>query len=139
MAGRCAGHALSARAIEAKSSVEGGTALGAFGIVDVTQSTGRDGFIDGAPQGMMAAIFTMAKGELRVFEGPDFVGLVQLDSIQSAPVTGDDADKTRAGLSTQIEQQLAQDAFQLFSSALTAEAGIRMDDAAINAVNAQIQ
>ena len=34
---------------------------------------------------------------------------------------------------------MAQDAFQLFTNALIAEAGITMNDAAINAVHAQVQ
>ncbi len=41
--------ALSARAIEIKAAVEGGAALGSFGIVDVTLAIARDGFVEGAP------------------------------------------------------------------------------------------
>jgi peptidyl-prolyl cis-trans isomerase D len=38
-----------------------------------------------------------------------------------------------------LQQALAQDAFEMFSTALIAEAGITIDDAAIAAVNAQVQ
>jgi len=41
--------ALSARAVEIKAAVEGGAPLGSFGIVDVTLSTTREGFIEGTP------------------------------------------------------------------------------------------
>ncbi len=131
--------ALSARAIEAKSAVEGGASLGAFGIVQVTTSIPRDGFVEDAPEGLMTAVFQMAPGEMRVIEGPGFTGLLRLDSIQPATIEGPEAEAIRASLSAQIEQALAQDAFLYFSTALTAEAGITLNDAAINAVHAQIQ
>ncbi len=66
--------ALSARAIEVKSAVEGGAPLGSFGIVDTTLSIARDGFIENAPDTLLPAVFADEPGELRVIEGPDFVG-----------------------------------------------------------------
>jgi peptidyl-prolyl cis-trans isomerase D len=87
----------------------------------------------------MPAVFQMKPDEMRVIEGPDFVGVLRLDSVQPATVDSPDAKAMRAALSDQISQALAQDAFQLFSNALIAEAGITLNDAAINAVHAQIQ
>ena len=52
---------------------------------------------------------------------------------------GEDALALRESLQTQAAQAIAQDAFTLFTSALTAEAGITLDQAAINAVHAQFQ
>ncbi|MCA3443406.1 MAG: SurA N-terminal domain-containing protein [Rhodobacter sp.] len=131
--------ALSARAIEVKAAVEGGAAPGTFGIVDVTLSITRNGFVEDAPDALLAAVFEMQQGELRVIEGPDFVGLVQLDSIQPAATDTPDALATKATISSQLQQALAQDAFEMFSAALIAEAGITIDDAAIAAVHAQVQ
>jgi peptidyl-prolyl cis-trans isomerase D len=99
----------------------------------------RDGFVEGAPDTLLPAVFEMAQGELRVIEGPDFVGLVQLDSIQPAATDTPDALAMKAEIATQLQQALAQDAFQMFSTALIAEAGITIDDAALAAVNAQVQ
>jgi peptidyl-prolyl cis-trans isomerase D len=131
--------ALSARAIEVKAAVEAGASPGAFGIADVTLSMARDGFVEGAPDTLLPAVFEMAQGELRMIEGPDFVGLVQLDSIQPAATDTPDALLLQAEIAGQLQQALAQDAFELFSTALIAEAGITIDDAAIAAVNAQVQ
>ena len=131
--------ALSARAIEVKAAVEGGAAPGTFGIVDVTLSITRNGFVEDAPDALLAAVFEMQQGELRVIEGPDFVGLVQLDSIQPAATDTPDALATKAAIASQLQQALAQDAFEMFSAALIAEAGITIDDAAIAAVHAQVQ
>jgi peptidyl-prolyl cis-trans isomerase D len=131
--------ALAARAIEVKSAVEGGAPLGSFGIVDVTLSIARNGFLENVPDTLLPAVFQLRPGELRVIEGPEFAGIVRLDDIQPASKDGADAEAARRTLSDQISQALAQDAFQLFSNALIAEAGITMNDAAINAVHAQIQ
>jgi peptidyl-prolyl cis-trans isomerase D len=131
--------ALSARAVEIKAAVEGGAPLGSFGIVDVTLSTTREGFIEGTPPTLLPAVFQMAQGDVRVIEAEGFIGIVQLDSIQPADTDSPDATAIRSGLAAQIEQAIAQDAFQLFSTALTAEAGITINDAAINAVHAQVQ
>jgi peptidyl-prolyl cis-trans isomerase D len=130
--------ALSARAVEVKAAVEAGASPGAFGIADVTLSMARDGFVEGAPDTLLPAIFSMAQAELRVIEGQDFVGLVRLDSIQPA-ATDTPALAMKAEIGSQLQQALAQDAFELFSTALIAEAGITIDDAAIAAVNAQVQ
>ncbi|MCA3439882.1 MAG: SurA N-terminal domain-containing protein [Rhodobacter sp.] len=131
--------ALSARAIEVKAAVEGGASPGSFGIAEVTLSMARNGFVEGAPDTLLPAIFEMTPGERRVIEGPDFAGLVQLDSIQPAPADTPDALATKAGLASQLQQALAQDAFGMFSTALIAEAGITINDAAIAAVHAQVQ
>jgi peptidyl-prolyl cis-trans isomerase D len=64
---------------------------------------------------------------------------VQLDSIQPAATETPDALAIKAEIAAQLQQALAQDAFALFSTALIAEAGITIDDAAIAAVNSQVQ
>lgn len=131
--------ALSARAIEVKAAVEGGASPGTFGIVDVTLSMTRNGFVEGAPDTLLPAVFEMAQGGLRVIEGPGFVGLVRLDRIEPAPTDTPDALAMKAGLAAQLQQALAQDAFEMFATALIAEAGITINDAAIAAVHAQVQ
>lgn len=129
--------ALADRAIEVKAQVEAGGSLGAFGIVQRTANIARDGFVEGAPPELLTAVFAMAPGELRVIEGPDFTGVVRLDEVMPAAQEGEDVAALKAAIAAQIEQALSQDALQLFSNALTDEAGITLDQNAINAVNAQ--
>lgn len=130
--------ALAARAAEVKTEVEGGKSLGAFGIVSVTRNIGRDGFVDGAPDTLIQTLFQMGEGELRVVEGPGFTGLLRLDAITPAATEGEDAQNLRDSIEIRARQALAQDAFTLFSNALSNEAGIQIDQTAINAVNTQI-
>ena len=130
--------ALSARAAEVKTAVEGGASLGSFGIVDVTPETLRNGFVEGAPDTLLADVFKLAEGAVQVIEAPDFIAVVQLDRILPATTEGEEATATRDAIAAQIRQAIASDAFAAFTDALTAEAGITLDQAAINAVHASL-
>ncbi|MFN7225242.1 MAG: SurA N-terminal domain-containing protein [Paracoccaceae bacterium] len=129
--------ALSDRAIEVKAAVEGGQPLGAFGIVQRTANIAREGFVEGAPGDLLTAVFAMAPGELRVIEAPGYIAVVRLDEITPAAHDGAEASALKGAIAAQVEQALAQDALQLFSNALTDEAGIYLDQNAINAIHAQ--
>lgn len=128
--------ALSARAIEIKSAIEGGASIGSFGIVDVTPEIARDGFVADAPDSLLPAVFAMADGDVQVIEAPGFVAVVRLDSIQPPAADDEEAQAFRAALADQARQAIAADAFAAFTNALTLEAGITIDQAAINAVHA---
>lgn len=130
--------ALSARAIEIKAEIEGGASIGRFGIVDVTPEIARDGFVADAPESLLSDIFAMVEGDIRVIEADGFVALVRLDSIQPAATEGEDAEALRAALVAQAEQAISADAFNAFTAALTAEAGISIDQSVINAVHASM-
>lgn len=130
--------ALSARAAEIKTALEGGAQIGTFGIVDVTPETARSGFIEGAPESLLAEVFKMAEGAVQVVEAPGFVAVVTLDKILPAAAEGEDAAALKQSLEAQAEQAIAQDAFAAFTNALTAQAGITLDQAAINAVHASL-
>jgi peptidyl-prolyl cis-trans isomerase D len=130
--------ALSDRAIEIKAAIEGGAAIGSFGIVDVTPETARDGFIADTPDTLLADVFSMAEGDVRVIEADGFVAVVRLDSIQPAATEGPDAEALISALRAQAEQAIAADAFNAFTTALTSDAGISIDQAMINAVHASL-
>jgi peptidyl-prolyl cis-trans isomerase D len=130
--------ALSARAIEIKSAIEGGAAISGFGIVDVTAETARDGTVANAPDTLLPAVFAMAEGDVRVIEADGFIAVVLLDKIQPAAAEGEDADALRSAIAAQAEQAISADAFAAFTAALSADAGITIDQAVINAVNASL-
>jgi peptidyl-prolyl cis-trans isomerase D len=130
--------ALSARAGEIKAALDGGAAIGSFGIVDVTPEVARDGFVADAPDSLMPAVFRMAEGAVQVIEGDGFAGVVRLDRILPAATEGEEAEALRAALAAQAAQAIAGDAFAAFTNAVTAKAGISFDQAAINAVHASL-
>jgi peptidyl-prolyl cis-trans isomerase D len=130
--------ALSTRAIEIAEAIEGGAPIGSFGIVDVTPETSRDGFVADAPQSLMAQVFKQAEGDVEVVKEGAFIAVIRLDSIQPAATEGEEAEATRAAIDAQAQQAIAADAFDAFTAALIAEVGVRLDDAAINAVNTSL-
>ncbi|MDZ4087275.1 MAG: SurA N-terminal domain-containing protein [Tabrizicola sp.] len=130
--------ALTARGAEIKAALDGGAAIGSFGIVDVTPETDRSGFVADTPETLLEDVFKMTEGEARVIEADGFIAVVKLDRILPAATEGEDAEGMRAALAAQARQAIAQDAFAAFTNALTAEAGISLDQAAINAVHASL-
>ncbi|GAB1480490.1 peptidyl-prolyl cis-trans isomerase [Paracoccaceae bacterium] len=130
--------ALTARGLEMKTAIEGGAALGAQGIAERTASADRQATVEGAPPSLIEAVFAMTPGELRLIEEPGFTALVRLDDIQPATSEGEDAKALRDSIAVNAARALSTDIFALYSGALTAEAGITLDQAAIDAVNAQL-
>lgn len=130
--------ALSARAVEIRTAVEGGAALGGFGIVDVTSETTRNGKVADAPDTLVADVFKLAEGAVQVVEGPDFVAVVKLDRILPAATEGEEPEAQKAALEAQVQQAIASDAFAAFTGAVITGAGISLDQAAINAVHASL-
>lgn len=130
--------ALAARAAEIKTEIEGGAAIGSFGIVDVTPETARSGFVPDAPETLLGEVFKLAEGDVTVIAAEGFTAVVRLDRIQPAGTEGEDAIALQQALTSQAEQALAGDAFAAFTNALTAEAGITLDQGAINAVHASL-
>lgn len=130
--------ALTARAAEIKAAIDGGAAIGSFGIVDVTPETARSGYITGTPETLLADVFAMAEGEVRVIEAEGFIAVVKLDRILPAATEGEDAQAMRDALADQARRAIAQDAFAAFTNALSAEAGISLDQAAITAVHTSL-
>ena len=130
--------ALSAKAVAIKTAVEGGAALESQGNVKRITGIDRQGTVEGTPAEVVAAAFDMAPGDLRVIELPGYTALLRLDAITAAPADGENATAMREAIRVQTEQDLARDAFTLYTGALATEAGIMLDQAAIAAVNSQI-
>ncbi len=104
----------------------------------MTPEISRDGFVEGTPDSLLPAVFAMAEGEVRVIEEGAFIAVVRLDSVQPAATEGEEAEALRAALDAQFEQSFANDAFSAFADAVSAEAGIALDQRAIDAVNASL-
>ena len=130
--------ALSDEATRIKAAVEAGASLGAFGIVSRTTQIDRQGVVKDAPPALLQAVFQMAPNDLRVIEAPGFAAVVQLNTITAAPTTGDDATALREAIDVNAGRAISDDVLALYTAALTASAGITLDQAAINAVHAQI-
>lgn len=130
--------ALAARAAEIKTAVDGGAAIGSFGIIDAAPELARNGAIDGTPDGLVADVFAMDEAGVKVIEAEGFVGVLRVDRILAAQTTGEEAEAERAYLASELARAISTDAFAAYAAALTLEAGITIDQAAINAIHASL-
>lgn len=130
--------ALSAQAETIKTAVAGGAQLASFGIVETTSNIDRQGSVANVPEDFLTKLFAMAPGETAVVDEPGFTGIVTLNSITAAPTEGEDATATREAINVNAAKAISADAMALFTAALVADAGITLDQAAINSVHARM-
>jgi peptidyl-prolyl cis-trans isomerase D len=99
----------------------------------------RSGFIDGAPASVLPRVFALAPGEVGAVDGPDFVGLVVLDTVHDAAPDDPARMALYQALSQRLGQDMAQDIFGLYAARVQAQAEIQLNTAAVDAVNAQMR
>ncbi|WP_050523758.1 peptidyl-prolyl cis-trans isomerase [Pseudorhodobacter wandonensis] len=136
--------ALSSLAAEIKAKVDAGASLAGFGVTEVIPNLTRSSTIEGVPATALTALFKLEEGQTQVIEGKTaeeagYVGLVQLQAITPGEAEGEDASALKGAIVAQVEQALSQDAFTLYSNALTQDAGITLNNTAINAVHSQFR
>ncbi|MCC6863229.1 MAG: hypothetical protein IT544_00265 [Rhodobacteraceae bacterium] len=99
----------------------------------------RDATLEELPPDVIKTAFTMKEGEVTTLNLTAFVGLIRLDKITPAATKGKDADVLRDTIALEARTDISQDAFTLFSDALELEAGVELDQATIDALNAQLK
>ncbi|WP_112309737.1 peptidyl-prolyl cis-trans isomerase [Pseudogemmobacter bohemicus] len=132
--------ALDARGLELKTAAESGSDFATLGTVEAVAETSRDGATtENIPAAVLEAAFAMKAGDIRLVEDGSFIGLLRLDHVTAAPETGDEAEALKAAIASQLEQQVAQDAFTAFTASMADQAGMTIDQNAINLVNSGLQ
>jgi peptidyl-prolyl cis-trans isomerase D len=136
--------ALDALAAEAEASAEAlreGRRFAAVGLSDATATEGatRSGFVPGAPEALLDAVFEMRQGEVRVIEADGRVILVRLDSVAEPDRDDPDTAQLAEAIEAQLSGGIAQDLFEVYLREIRTRAGVALDQAAINAVHAQFQ
>lgn len=130
--------ALAAHAEVLMSRVAQGEALETLGEVAVERDIRRQGFIPDAPPTLGPQIFQLADvGDVVLVPGADRMLIAQLDAINPAARDDPGTEILMQVLGQAVAQTQAQDIFEAYGQALQAEAGIRLDQAVINAVHAQ--
>ena len=100
----------------------------------------RDGWIEGAPDGTVARGFAIAEpGGIEVVDADNRVILLRLDAVNEADLTDEDAQRILDAVRGRIGGSLQSDIFDFYARAVQAEAGITLDQSAVNAINAQVQ
>jgi peptidyl-prolyl cis-trans isomerase D len=130
--------ALQAQAQVIQAAVDNGASLSMQGIpVTVETHVTRDQFTEGAPADFMSEVFKLEPGKTAVISGDDKVVVAQLSAILPTDQSTPDALALRKQIDTATQQSLAQDVVDAFVRSLQVQAGISLNQTAINAVHAQ--
>ncbi len=98
----------------------------------------RNGHIDNTPPEIVQKAFAMEGGKTEVVDAEGRVFLIALRAVNAADPASPDVVSLRKQVDDQMAQSMSQDIFQLYTEAVEARAGIRLDQGAIAAVNAQM-
>ena len=131
---------LRAKAETLVATLRDGTPLEDLGLTLTTETNvSRNGSVLGTPQGFNQMVFAMQEGDVQITDGLGSVLIVRLDQI--VPPAEDDSQtaELRKSLSDQVSSSLAQDIYQAYSADVRARTDVRINQEALNAVNAQMQ
>ena len=116
------------------------TDLAAQGLLPQTQANlTRGSFVAGTPADFMRTVFAMAPGEVRALPTETGAVIVRLDAVTPADLTADRVAAQVADIQAQAAASLSQDIFDAYAEAVRARTDVTIDQAAVNAVNAQLQ
>lgn len=120
--------------------VEGGQPLASTGLV-ATQYRGvtRRAFVEGLDPAAITRVFALEPGKAAVAETADKVIVLELQAVHPADPASDDQKQIRARLEPQVAQTLAGDMLELYTRAIEAEVGVRIDPAGMAAANARLR
>ncbi|MCV2868586.1 SurA N-terminal domain-containing protein [Defluviimonas sp. WL0002] len=129
---------LLAKATEVQAALDNGSTLAALGLV-TTHYDGfaRSGHLADTPGIVAERAFELEEGKASVVDAAARVFVVQVDAIHAADAA--EAASYANALEPRIEQSVAGDMLELFTTALENEKGVTVDQSAINAVHAQMQ
>lgn len=103
-----------------------------------TQGLSRDGFLEGALQGLVTAAFELEPGTWRSVDTLGGAAILTVERVHPAS-DSPDAEAEMQALSGIAANGYAQDLLGAFTRATEADAGLSLDQAAIAAVHAQFQ
>ncbi len=105
----------------------------------VEQGLTRRSFIEGTPPEFNAAIFDMTLGEVRVIDAFDRAIIVRLDAVAAPDLSDESVQAQREALGANAASGIAQDLFDAYAAMLQQQTAQNINQATINAINAQFQ
>ena len=132
--------AQAAGALEPAAPAPAAPAPAAAAPAQVMAGLTRGGFINGVPQDLVVQAFEIAEpGQMLVVDADNRVFLVTLDAIHPAASDDEEAQQVRDGIDARLADSMRQDVFDYFTRALQSQAGVTLNQTAVDAVNAQVQ
>jgi len=132
--------AKAAQAQQIAEAVAAGKSLAAQGLAPkLTAKLQRGGFVEGAPQNLAQTAFATAAGKAAAVSDAAKVFVVEVQAIHAVDPNDAMVRQMREGFGAQLGQMIGTDLVNFYARAAQTEAGIQLDSAVINAVQAQIQ
>lgn len=91
------------------------------------------------PLPVLGAVYDLSKGETRVVSGPDGVFLVRLDRTTQPPTDTPEAQAILGQLTQETNQAMTEELLAQFATAIANEAGVHIDQTALNAIHAALR
>ncbi|MEP4195835.1 MAG: SurA N-terminal domain-containing protein [Aliishimia sp.] len=119
--------------------VQGGTSFEALGLTaTIEEGRTREAFIPATPPSFLPEVFQMEPGDVRIVAEAGRVLMISLQDV-SPPEDTADAQRLRDVLQGTLDQSLAQDMFDIYTTDVTFRAEARIDPRSVDAVNVNFQ
>lgn len=99
----------------------------------------RRSFVEGTPSTFNAAIFEMSPGDVRVIDAGDRAIIVRLDAVAAPDLTDENVQAQRDSIGANAASGIAQDLFDAYAAMLQQQTEQDINQATVNAINAQFQ
>ena len=131
--------ALQSRSEEIVARLNEGEDFVALGVTAFTNAgLTRNDFLDDLPESVLPTLFEMDPGDVELIEGAETLVVLRLDQIRAADLSDDTATAIRERLNGEVAESMAQDILTQYARSVQREAGISVNDAALNAIHAQL-
>jgi peptidyl-prolyl cis-trans isomerase D len=128
---------LTVKVEQLKTDLEAGASFG--GLITKTETAvGRSGYIENTPPALLDGIFELDAGKVSIVDGETSVFMGQLNHVNSFDETALENQALIDAIQQQIDAQVGNDLLSTFANALRDQAGVSMNQAAINQINAQL-
>ncbi len=132
--------ALEAQAEIMADQLRGGREMAGMGLaLETDRSIARNGFVEGTPPDFIETVFQLERDDIAVLSADGDAWILRLDQINMPNQETPEAVNGKAAVSAQIANEIAAALANAYTRALTEQAGIEINQAAINAVNTQLQ
>lgn len=132
--------ALAAKAEDLAAKISAGTDPATLDLTMMKETDiTRESFIPDVPSDFVETVFSMEKDAVQVVPGETAAYIVRLDAISPPDLDDPDLAKRAEAFAETTAQGLGADLLAAYSAAVEAEAGIELNQAAINAVHANFQ
>ena len=120
------------------AQLENGTRIGTLGHpVTVETHVTRAAFIQGSVPALMSKVFELDEGESALIQAEGKVWIIQLRAVLPPDADNPEAEELAAAVAGETAQGIAQDILASFTRAIQADAGISLNQAALNSIHAQ--